>query len=285
MSRALPIDILRCPNCKAEELVTTTLVGECPVCHIEFQVEKGRVYFTKLEDEDVIDPLDKIKYYLKRYKKLYNFMILLISPVYSNGHLKKFLRKYVENKNIIAINLGSGSSDISANVSNVDIFAYDCVDLTCNAENLPFRDNSVDVIMNVAILEHVPNPEKVVEEIYRVLKPGGIVYSFFPFMQGFHASPYDYSRRTYEGMKVLYTDFQLIELTSFGGPTSGLLWILQEWIAILLSFGSKTLHTVIYIFMMLITFPIKFIDVVLIKHPLAKNISSGFTYVGRKGSK
>ena len=61
-----------------------------------------------------------------------------------------------------------------------------------------------------------------------------------------------------------------------------MLWILQEWVAILFSFGSKKLHTILYLTVMCLTFPIKFLDYFLINHPMAKNISSGFIFIGKK---
>jgi len=67
-----------------------------------------------------------------------------------------------------------------------------------------------------------------------------------------------------------------------GGPTSGMLWVIQEWIAILISFGNKYIHTIVLIVMMILTFPIKFLDIFLINNSLAKNISSAFTYIGKK---
>ena len=122
--------------------------------------------------------------------------------------------------------------------------------------DLPFLDNSIDVVFNSAVLEHVPNPKKVIDEIYRVLKPNGVIFTAFPFMQGFHASPYDL--RVTEGIKVLHQNFELLEVKPFGGPTSGMLWILQEWIAILFSFVIK-LHMLIYLIIMVTTAPIKFL--------------------------
>lgn len=157
------------------------------------------------------------------------------------------MNEYVNDKDVVAINVGSGSSDISSNVSNVDIFAYENVDITCDIEKLPFKDKSVDIIINIAVLEHVPQPEKVVKEFYRVLKKGGKIYLHFPFIQGFHASPYDFSRKTYAGIKILLKDFEVIDIHIAGGPTSGFLWIFQEWIAILFSFGIKPLYTFIFL--------------------------------------
>lgn len=80
-------------------------------------------------------------------------------------------------------------------------------------------------------------------------------------------------------------NFREEEIIVGGGPTSGFLWIFQEWIAILLSFGSKRLYMVIYFLAMLLTFPLKFLDIILKYHPMAKNISPGFIYIGKKQDK
>lgn len=44
-----------------------------------------------------------------------------------------------------------------------------------DAQNMYFDDNSFDIIVSCECLEHVPVPQKMVNEIFRVLKPGGIV--------------------------------------------------------------------------------------------------------------
>ena len=248
---------------------------------VKFTIENNKYVFKKLEFSDIEDDLDGLKNKLKKYTKFYTWLIKVISPVFDDSHLESFLATHMK-KEMLTLNIGSGNSKISDDVYNVDIFAYDNVNVICDIEKLPFKDNSIDMIFNIAVLEHVPNAQKVIDEIYRVLKPNGIIYTAFPFMQGFHASPYDFTRVTEEGIKVLHKNFELIEVKPFGGPTSGMLWIFQEWIAILLSFGSKKLHMIIYLFMLLLTFPLKYLDFFLIKHPMAKNIASGFIYVGKK---
>ncbi len=42
-----------------------------------------------------------------------------------------------------------------------------------DAENLPFEDASFDVVYSFGVLHHTPDTEKAVEEIHRVLRPGG----------------------------------------------------------------------------------------------------------------
>src|SRR3989344_278280 len=40
-----------------------------------------------------------------------------------------------------------------------------------NIEKIPFKDNSFDCVTGLWVLEHLENPEKVLDQIYRVLKP------------------------------------------------------------------------------------------------------------------
>jgi ubiquinone/menaquinone biosynthesis C-methylase UbiE len=191
------------------------------------------------------------------------------------------MKEYIHDETV-AINLGSGNSNISDKITNVDIFPFKNVNICCDIESLPIIPDSVDVIINIAVLEHVPNPENVMNEVYRVLKPGGTVFTYYPFMQPFHASPYDYSRRTVEGLKLLHQRFELKELRIGAGPTSGFLWVFQEWLAIFLSFGIKRIHHYVYLFIMIITFPLKYLDFLLARYSTSYNIASAFILIAQK---
>ena len=56
------------------------------------------------------------------------------------------------------------------------------------AEELPFKDESFDLIYSTNVLEHVQNPEKVLKESIRVLKTGGflqfVIPNYFSFWEG-----------------------------------------------------------------------------------------------------
>lgn len=51
---------------------------------------------------------------------------------------------------------------------------------------------------------------------------------------------------------------------------------------ILLSFGSRKLHDIVFIILMLITFPLKYIDVLIAKFPDSEKIASCFYVVAKK---
>jgi SAM-dependent methyltransferase len=156
------------------------------------------------------------------------------------------------------------------------------VDLVCDIHALPFKDNCIDAIMSIAVLEHVREPAIVLKEICRVLKPGGRVFSVIPFMQPFHASPYDYQRYTLPGIEFLHRDFQKVESGVYSGPVSGALWSVQEAMASILSCGSEKLRNLLAIGLMLLTWPIKFLDLLAMRLPTAKNVASNFYFYGRK---
>lgn len=73
-------------------------------------------------------------------------------------------------------------------------------------------------------MEHVENPFKAVEELYRVLKPGGKVLVSIPFIWPYHAaSRYkDYWRFSEDGLRVLFNKFSKIEIVKAGGYLSAL---------------------------------------------------------------
>lgn len=69
------------------------------------------------------------------------------------------------------------------------------------------------------VLEHVPAPEKVLREAYRILKPGGKILATVPFFVPFHGDPYDFGRYTPGYFKSLATEigFKSLDIEKQGG--------------------------------------------------------------------
>ncbi len=82
------------------------------------------------------------------------------------------------------------------------------VDLIEDIHRLSFADDSIGTVVALETLEHVADPIRAVEEMYRVLKPGGVLaissLMFFPI----HAHPWDYWRFTPEGFELLLRPFE-----------------------------------------------------------------------------
>jgi glycosyltransferase involved in cell wall biosynthesis/SAM-dependent methyltransferase/uncharacterized protein YbaR (Trm112 family) len=100
-------------------------------------------------------------------------------------------------------------------------------DVICDAHALPFADGAFDAVVCQAVLEHVADPPRVVGEIHRVLKPGGLVYSEIPFMQQVHEGAYDFTRYSYNGHRRLFRSFDEIEVGATAGPGMALGWSIR----------------------------------------------------------
>lgn len=256
-----------------------------------FNIQNGALCFLpgdRLPEDTAGDTfLGKIQNFFKQYGSLYYSLVKIFSPFISSQSYQKtvkgLLKKYGEEH--VIINLGSGPNYFEGrkDIINVDIFAFDETDIVADALDLPIENGSADFIINIVLLEHVANPGSVVEEMKRILRPGGEFLCAVPFNFPFHAAPHDYYRWTREGLKELLAPFDEVEVDICVGPTSGMLWVVLEWLSIAFSFGSRTLHDVLLMALMLITFPVKLLDLVLVRFACAENIASVFYAVGRKG--
>ncbi|MFQ5510850.1 MAG: class I SAM-dependent methyltransferase [Candidatus Krumholzibacteriia bacterium] len=59
-----------------------------------------------------------------------------------------------------------------------------------DGNRLPFRDGSFDGVLCSAVLEHVPEPDRVMEEMRRVLRHGGKLFGYVSFLEPFHGLSY-----------------------------------------------------------------------------------------------
>ena len=90
------------------------------------------------------------------------------------------------NKKVIIIDMGCGRNKIKPKnkdeiILGLDKFKLDCVDIICDLERgLPLKDNSVDIVVANNILEHIKNFFQIIEEMWRVTKPEGILKIIVP---------------------------------------------------------------------------------------------------------
>lgn len=92
-------------------------------------------------------------------------------------------------------------------------------DVVGHAEILPFATNSFDSVLCTQVLEHVSEPWQTIEEIARVLRPGGKLLLSTPQAEQLHEPPYDFYRYTRYGLEHLFrrAGLRLLSLQPQGG--------------------------------------------------------------------
>ncbi len=197
-----------------------------------------------------------------------------------NKKLSSFLESY--DANAVLLDLGAGRKKTRPEIISIDLYRAPGVDVIGNIHDLPFESGSIDGVIARGVLEHVKSPELVVEEIYRVLKPKGRIFSSIPFIQGYHPSPGDYRRYTVEGIQLLFSRFVKIECGITRGSASSFVWIAREFFSELLSFNSITLYKSLKILFGWLLQPVKYLDPITERHSRSHIIASGFTFLGEK---
>jgi SAM-dependent methyltransferase len=201
------------------------------------------------------------------------------SPALNTGRRLDGLLAHLDDSARI-LDLGSGSRRLRPDIINLEIAPFPNVNVVGDGASLPFADNCFDAVICQAVLEHVRDPQSVVAEIGRVLQTGGDVYAEIPFLQGFHAAPFDYQRYTLPGIEYLFRNFQKVNSGVCVGPSSTLAWILREYLSLLV--GRGKIRSVAAQLFGWLTFWVKYLDVWLARHPQAHIIASGLFYEGRK---
>ena len=84
---------------------------------------------------------------------------------------------------------------------------------------LPFDDSSADTLLLSDVLEHVMHPWELMEEVTRILRPGGVLLLNVPFYYPLHSIPYDYHRFTEFALRAMCAraGLDVIELAPTGG--------------------------------------------------------------------
>ncbi len=136
------------------------------------------------------------------------------------------------------MDLGCGfRRDIYENCLYVEVYPSLTADLIMQpACRYPIASGSLDGIGCFAVLEHVEEPWVVAAELRRMLKPGGLIFIDWPFLQPVHGYPSHYYNATRFGLERMFADgFETLLLDTLPNqtPDHTISWILREFSAML----------------------------------------------------
>jgi ubiquinone/menaquinone biosynthesis C-methylase UbiE len=98
------------------------------------------------------------------------------------------------------------------------------------------------------VLEHVEDPDVVLDELSRVCRPGGVMYLSVPFLQPEHLDPADFRRYTLDGLRQAAEQhgFEVTDAGPLHSVYTTLGWIVREWLKPKTNVSSKALKAVLY---------------------------------------
>lgn len=96
---------------------------------------------------------------------------------------------------------------------------YGNVTFVSNLDHIPVKREQYDAVILTQVIEHLPCPTVVLEEIYRILKPEGRLWLSGPLFYPEHEIPYDFYRYTRYGLRYIVEQagFEIIELQPLEG--------------------------------------------------------------------
>ena len=141
------------------------------------------------------------------------------------SEIRDYIKKYSNKIYGITLDVGPGKSPFKNFFKNttkyikLDKFDHNGKpDIIADATKIPLKNNSVDSVVCFQLLEHVQNPQKVIDEIYRVLRKNGTCLLTTHMAAALHGEPYDYFRFTKYALKdVLFKKFKYIKIEPNGG--------------------------------------------------------------------
>ena len=134
---------------------------------------------------------------------------------------------------ILEIGAGKHNSHIEYPQEGYDYISLNLLfserpEIVADACAMPLPDNSLESIIILEVLEHVPASDTLVSECLRVLKNEGIIIGSTRFIHPEHGAPYDYYRFTEESLKILLSDFSDRKIEKLGNKFHVLLDIITE---------------------------------------------------------
>lgn len=144
----------------------------------------------------------------------------LIAPHFNYNSSRKYLEEFLAaaaasvQPGETILDAGAGDCKYKTLFAGMDYTATDflqvdkpydlaALDMVSDLHQLAVADGTYDIVICSQVLEHLPEPEQALQELYRVLKPGGRLWLSTPLFFEEHEVPHDYFRYTRYGLQYL----------------------------------------------------------------------------------
>jgi SAM-dependent methyltransferase/uncharacterized protein YbaR (Trm112 family) len=286
-------DRLICPHCRSKVLPR----GEsffCKSCGAVYPVSSG---IPILIDESV--SAFQISSYrgpkpLTRKERAKRVLRSMLPTISMNVAAQRSFRQFREQLFALSLNprvlivggatVGAGSEELLGDKGiefvETDVAIDERTALVCDAHTLPFAEQTFDGVISQALMLYLQDFPRCVNEMMRVLKPGGLVYSDAPFMEQVVGGAYDFYRFTLTGHEYQFRNFEKIASGVSCGPAMATAWSMQY---LLLSFSeSLGARAAIRIFCKCTLCWMKYLDLLLVNKRGAVDAAAGTYFLGRR---
>jgi SAM-dependent methyltransferase len=195
------LSLLVCPRCQQKLALVGADKLHCNNCGYEASMLNGKPIFTDVPA--TIQPWEKVERgpdkgttWRRSNWRFLNDEVKTLAP------------------EALILDVGAGHGDFAdifeeKNYYSLDIVPYAEVDLVCDlGQTIPFKTGTFDAVVLMNVLEHVYENRGLVQNIGKILKPGGKLIITVPFLLKVHQAPFDFSR---------YTPYYLSQLAQEAG--------------------------------------------------------------------
>jgi SAM-dependent methyltransferase len=127
-------------------------------------------------------------FFLRKYEGLFKGNLYDLGA--GESPYKQYLLQFVDE--YIAVDWTESLHDTKADIS---------ADLN---SPLPIESGVADTVVSFSVIEHLSEPQNMINEAYRILKPGGSMVLQVPWQWQVHEAPYDFFRFTPFGLEYLF---------------------------------------------------------------------------------
>jgi SAM-dependent methyltransferase len=211
------VELLKCQKCGSHPLQVQQSQLICGNCSAVYPLVGGAAVFRS--------PLEDVK---------------VFPTEHVSNQISSVIFDWLSGLEGMSLNIGAGGTLTKVpSCIEMEYSVYRNTDVVGDAHELPFQDNVFEVVVAFNVFEHLREPTKAAQEIFRVLKPGGKVMIHTAFLQPLHEEPVHFYNATKYGVMQWFSNFEVkdCQVSWNFNPAFTLGWLSND----LLYYVSQTL--------------------------------------------